>query len=366
MASESEEDSRERFFDACSKSACAVFEKTKYDEIVDILRGQAPQHGTSLRKLRNVKARYIVRETNGVVELFRKEKAKARHRRIVHSEELFDIISSAQRDNQFSSAEGLHDYLFQRYCNISLEICSTYLRCLRNSISIGSSTIEIDREGYFSLIDMRKYAAGKYGEKWVLLYQDFPSQRIYARAQFCASVNATAEELLRIFISDGPPHRVYSNSKMKFNNRVVKRIAKIDSTFRIQVKRTHFLNQQFQNMVDFMSKLLVWINGNLSIGWTIGIYYCAAYLSNDPADLNSRTCYSRRSLIEAQAIMQEAAEEASVETNNSEGDRQDESSGRISIGLQETPVASSLECSGDPPSSSSVCVVEEAGTYECL
>ena len=304
---------RESFIEACSGLGRPLFSKSDYDEIIEVLTGRRIDDKPSTRRRRNAGSRYIVKENNGVVELIRKNKAMPDDsRRIVHSMELFDIILNAQRDNQISSATRLHECVLQKYSNISLPICQAYMRCLKDQ-----NLAPIAREGYFSLVDMRQIMGTDAREQWALLYQDFPSQRIYARELRYGSVKATTVELLKIFIIDGPPQHIYAGSDRRFVKGVLSGISSIDPEIKIELKRTRFLKHQIQNEVDFKARLLVWINQNLTVRWTLGLYYCAAYLNRNPMDLERKACRLRSSPSEAQHVIEEAAVERSLGNSQS-------------------------------------------------
>lgn len=296
---------RAEFTDICRQTRFAVLDKVKYDEIIEVLRGNMALDKSILRRQRNATTRYVLIGSGDAIALVRKNNsAFGDWRRIVHSDELFDIISNAHQETQLTSATGLYSYLHARYSNISLELCSAYLKCYRKATPPALSGI---REGFFSLIDMRKLDERHTREKWILLYQDFPTQRIYARELTSASANTTALELCKIFITDGPPEHLYSNSKRKFIKRVLKYTSLIQPGFEILLKKGRHTPYHLHNLKDFKARLLLWINDHLTIVWTIGIYVCAADLTKSPMNLDSNTDFRVAPCREVQGIIQEAS-----------------------------------------------------------
>lgn len=259
---------REEFIEECHRLGCSIFDKRNYDAIISILQGRSCFDKKLERSLRNTKSRFKIVEKGDEINLFRLRPGASDHRRIVHSLELFDVISSVHRAFQPCSATFLYSYLFERYNNISFETCKVFLRCYKRC-----NPLRIFREGYLSIIDMR--SAPDKQQKWIFLYQDFPLGKIYARALRSCSIKSIAMEMLKIFLADGFPEKLYSDSKRKFFSRVVSHILSLESSATILYKRSHFIRHQRAILKAFKRKLRVWIKDNVNKGWSIGIYYCA-------------------------------------------------------------------------------------------
>ena len=297
---------RALFVEECKRRRCSVINKTHYDEMIAVLKGEMKDKVLA-RKHRNALRRYALIEEEGEFSIVRKSQAfNEEIRRLVHSMELYDIISGAHKATQYSTLK-LFEYLSKRYSNISFPMCDAYMQCYRDV----NPSVKI-REGYFSFIDMTPLVGSGDRIKWTLLYQDFPTQRIYAREMRNNSVKSTAKELLKIFILDGPPERLYSNSRRKFTRKVLSRIKFIQPQFNILMMKGTFHTQQVYNEVDFMNKLIIWLNTNITIHWTYGIYYCASDLNKSPLDLTKKGNCFRDAPILAQAIIEEAARSREV------------------------------------------------------
>ena len=288
------------FSDECKRLRCSVIDKSHYDEIIAVLRGQVRDKEV-LRKHRNAALRYALVEFNGEFALTRKKESSSDQRRLVHSIELYGILSSAQRDSNSTSSHKLFEYISKRYANISHQICVAYMRCHQEV-----NRSEPRRQGFFSVIDMSTLAEDGNLSRFVLLYQDFPSRRIYSRELRYGSAKGTAGALLKIFIRDGPPDQLYSNSKRKFNRKVLDHISSIEPTYNIQLSRGSFWRVHLQNEADFKSKLKKWLVENGRVGWTYGIYYCADSVEKRPMDLQDTSLCFQESSSKAQGGIEEA------------------------------------------------------------
>lgn len=258
---------RDRFLDECKRFGCAVFEKTRYDEIVSVLQGVADK--TVIRKHRNNRLRYSLVDSDGSVALINNDMESLDRRRVVHSMELFDVIINAYGSLQSPSVDKLYRELRKHYTNISREICSVFLQFYERSYPS-----KVVNEGFFSLVDMKRYPDNQL--RWIIVYQALPSNNVYARAVRLASARTVAEELFKIFIDDGPPEHLFSNTKMKFIRKTLHHILSMSPTLEIIIKRSHNYEYLTEKFEDFQRSLEEWKDGK----WSIGIYYCAALLSN--------------------------------------------------------------------------------------
>ena len=301
---------RSEFNDLLKRQPFNVLTKDQYDEIIEHLRGGVLLDNDQRRRQRNARSRYILIEnTDGIKLVWRKrdtstDASSLDLKRLVHSEEVFDIISSAHRDYQLNSAKQVHLYLSERYLNISLKLCYAYFRCcnVANPPSRGSF-----REGFFSLVDMTPMA--DVGSQWnyALLYQDFPAQGIYARELRYASAAAVARELTKLFFYLGPPEHLYASDIRRTFVRKVLRHVSSNMSHDIQITKGRYFKHQVYNLTEFKTRLIAWIDENIAFHWRFGIHACAGHLTRNPMDLNNTRFFREPPVLsEIESMVQDA------------------------------------------------------------
>ena len=256
------------------KSRSNLVQKAQYDRIINLLTSDAAPNAESEADYYNARRRFKLIEGNeGPLLIRTKRESIGDLRSIVHADELFDKILALYRSIQPCTANKLHEYLRERYLNVSLESCRLFLSCY-----MLLKSPRILREGYLSIIDMSILPDKK--ASWILLYQDYPSKRSYARALNSKRCRIVADELCKILIMEGFCEAIYSDQGKQFTSKVLNEIANIIPSINIVYQKSHYHRIQISLLQSFKNKVLEWIEHNPQLGWSIGIYICVAALNH--------------------------------------------------------------------------------------
>ena len=256
------------------KSRSNLVQKAQYDRIINFLTSDEAPNAESEADYYNARRRFKLIEGNeGPLLIRTKRESIGDLRSIVHADELFDKILALYRSIQPCTANKLHEYLRERYLNVSLESCRLFLSCY-----MLLKSPRILREGYLSIIDMSILPDKK--ASWILLYQDYPSKRSYARALNSKRCRIVADELCKILIMEGFCEAIYSDQGKQFTSKVLNEIANIIPSINIAYQKSHYHRIQISLLQSFKNKVLEWIEHNPQLGWSIGIYICVAALNH--------------------------------------------------------------------------------------
>ena len=225
---------RSLFEERLEKSNCSLFPRSRYDDIMAVLKRQGGGDDTP-RSLRNSGSRYAIIEKNGKEWLIGKRRqATGESRPIVPSEDLFGVIFDTYKTMPQCSANKLFEELHKSYVNISKEICTIFISC-----QITENISQFKREGAVFLLDMSSEQFKKL--KWAMLYVDSPTQRCYPRAFATKAAGAVADELLKIFIMDGAPEHIHSNLGVHYTRELIRHLRLLDETISITTRLGRFL-----------------------------------------------------------------------------------------------------------------------------
>lgn len=274
------EQCRVTFNTELKNTGCSVFEGSKYEEILQILRGNTGgmDPAPSATAMRRTKRNFAIIQKDGKEWLIRQSRLRVGDQRpLVSSDDLFDIILSVYTRLGRCSANKLSVNISQKYVNIPKDICSIFISCyVRDNVG------RLTREGSLSLIDMRDLPCK--GKQWILIYQEHPSKKLYARELESNAYVTVANSLLRIFIVDGAPESLESNFGNHYTRFLLSWITRLDDGYsNIMCSSSHYRRFHRQSFKRFKHLLDERLRSDPGGNWPLQIYYVTA-------DINKEQC----------------------------------------------------------------------------
>ena len=272
---------RSLFDEKLRSSSCALFEKSEYDMILNHLK-QGSGSGVSISSsLRGQCARHTIIELHGKEWLISKARLSyGDSRPIVHADDLFDVIMNTYITIPRCSAHRLYVELQRSYHNISKAICTIFVSCY-----VASNISQFKREGALFLVDMTDSPIKKY--KWIMFYLDYPSQKAYVRELRSKAHRIVAEELVRVFASNGAPQSIYSNRGKSYTNILIRNIKEIqeidavDDCLNLTSQGSILKKTQLKKFHRFQSLLEEYLLFDPTGNWSRRIYHIAAQLNRE-------------------------------------------------------------------------------------
>ncbi|XP_053599902.1 KRAB-A domain-containing protein 2-like [Plodia interpunctella] len=248
-------------------------------EVIDLVKtsktmAESRQRRTSMQYYWTSK--YDVSSTEGAEYLImKKNKPEDPAIRVIPLEQYFDLLWQIHNELDHGGRDKMiyviknKFYVQKKAVEIFISLCPK-CETKRNERTKKSTTTNFNSTGQVDLIDFQSIPDEDY--KWVLKYQDKATKFIHLCPLRTNQVTEIALQLVKIFLTFGPPSVFQSNDEQ-----IIKEVNKIWPDCNIKSEVPLPLNEDEDNLQvnnnDIEDMLHTWIQENGSTNWSLGCHF---------------------------------------------------------------------------------------------